>query len=218
MTPNPWERRPRREQSAQGAPPTEVPFLTGGARRLGPVKIGLALVCALAAGPAAALSTDRTQPVEIEADRAELDDAQGVTRYEGQVIVIQGTLKITGDRVVLYYDQERQVTRAEAFGNPATYEQLPDGQQEPVRARALRMEYQVREGVIDLYQEAEVTQRGDRLAGDRVTYDTANSQVRAMRAGGGDDRVRVILTPRTKEGQGPNAAQGPKEAQGGARR
>ena len=117
-------------------------------------EITLALLCALVTGQAVGLSTDRTQPVQIEADRAELDDAEGVTRYEGQVVVTQGTLKITGDRVVLHYDEERQVTRAEAFGNPATYEQLPDDQQEPVRARALQMEYRVRDGVIELHRDA----------------------------------------------------------------
>jgi lipopolysaccharide transport protein LptA len=65
------------------------------------------------------------------------------------------------------------------------------------------MEYRVGDGVIELHREAEVLQGGDSLAGGRVTYDTVNSQVRAMSAGGADDRVRVILTPRPKEAQGP---------------
>ena len=38
-------------------------------------------------GAALALSTDRDQPVHIEADRGELDDVKGVTIYEGRVDV-----------------------------------------------------------------------------------------------------------------------------------
>ena len=57
------------------------------------------LLAALVAGaPAArALSTDRDQPIEIEADFAELDDSRGVTMYKGNVIVTQGSLKLTGE-------------------------------------------------------------------------------------------------------------------------
>jgi lipopolysaccharide export system protein LptA len=159
-------------------------------------------------GETLALSTDRQQPVTVEADQAELDDAKGVTTYEGRVVVTQGSLRITGDRVLLYYDQSRDVTRAEALGKPATYEQTPDGEQTPVKARALRMEYQVREGVIDLYDEAEVLQERDSLRGRRITYDTVNNRVKAMGSGSPEDRVRVILTPRGKAGFGPGAGHG----------
>lgn len=151
-------------------------------------------------GAALALSTDRDQPVHIEADRGELDDVKGVTIYEGRVVVTQGSIKITGDRVVLYYDDQRDISRAEAVGKPATYQQLSDGETEPLKARALRMDYQVKEGIIDLYDDASVLQSGNSLFGNRITYDTVNEQVKATRSGSGEDRVRVILTPKAKDG------------------
>ena len=151
-------------------------------------------------GAALALSTDRDQPVHIEADRGELDDVKGVTIYEGRVVVTQGSIKITGDRVVLYYDDQRDISRAEAVGKPATYQQLSDGETEPLKARALRMDYQVKDGVIDLYDDASVVQTGNSLFGNRITYDTVNERVKASRSGSGEDRVRVILTPKAKDG------------------
>ncbi len=151
-------------------------------------------------GAALALSTDRDQPVHIEADRGELDDVKGVTIYEGRVVVTQGSIKITGDRVVLYYDDKRDISRAEAVGKPATYQQLSDGETEPLKARALRMDYQVKDGVIDLYDDASVLQSGNSLFGNRITYDTVNERVKASRSGSGEDRVRVILTPKAKDG------------------
>ena len=151
-------------------------------------------------GAALALSTDRDQPVHIEADRGELDDVKGVTIYEGRVVVTQGSIKITGDRVVLHYDDQRDISRAEAVGKPATYQQLSDGESEPLKARALRMDYQVKDGVIDLYDDASVVQTGNSLFGSRITYDTVNERVKASRSGSGEDRVRVILTPKAKDG------------------
>ena len=151
-------------------------------------------------GAALALSTDRDQPVHIEADRGELDDVKGVTIYEGRVVVTQGSIKITGDRVVLHYDDQRDISRAEAVGKPATYQQLSDGESEPLKARALRMDYQVKDGVIDLYDDASVLQSGNSLFGNRITYDTLNERVKASRSGSGEDRVRVILTPKAKDG------------------
>ena len=151
-------------------------------------------------GAALALSTDRDQPVHIEADRGELDDVTGVTIYEGRVVVTQGSIKITGDRVVLHYDDQRDISRAEAVGKPATYQQLSDGESEPLQARALRMDYQVKDGVIDLYDDASVLQSGNSLFGNRITYDTLNERVKASRSGSGEDRVRVILTPKAKDG------------------
>jgi lipopolysaccharide export system protein LptA len=173
--------------------------------RTGGPELALALGLVVGPGPTAALTSDRTQPVTIEADQAELDDLKRVTTYQGRVIVTQGSLRITGDRMVLYYDENREVTRAESFGKPATYEQLPDGEKEPVKARASRMEYLVKEGVIELYGDAQVIQAGDSLTGSRITYDTVNDRVKATRAGDQGDRVRVILTPKNQgeKGQGP---------------
>ena len=160
----------------------------------------LLILLATLPGAALALSTDRDQPVHIEADRGELDDVKGVTIYEGRVVVTQGSIKITGDRVVLHYDDQRDISRAEAVGKPATYQQLSDGETEPLKARALRMDYQVKDGVIDLYDDASVLQSGNSLFGNRITYDTLNERVKASRSGSGEDRVRVILTPKAKDG------------------
>ena len=160
----------------------------------------LLILLATLPGAALALSTDRDQPVHIEADRGELDDVKGVTIYEGRVVVTQGSIRITGDRVVLYYDENRDISRAEAVGKPATYQQLSDGETEPLKARALRMDYQVKDGVIDLYDDASVVQTGNSLFGNRITYDTVNERVKASRSGSGEDRVRVILTPKAKDG------------------
>lgn len=54
---------------------------------------GITLIPAIAL----ALPSDREQPINIEADHAQLDDETGVTQYKGDAILTQGTLRIEGD-------------------------------------------------------------------------------------------------------------------------
>ena len=70
--------------------------------------------------PASALSTDREEPIEIEADSAEADDLKGITIYRGDVIITQGTLRITGSQVTIHYskgnDFEKMITLGKKSG------------------------------------------------------------------------------------------------------
>ena len=56
-----------------------------------------------------ALPGDSNQPIEIEADFAELDDEQGETIYVGNVIVIQGSLRMTGEKLRIILDDKKFV-------------------------------------------------------------------------------------------------------------
>ena len=47
------------------------------------------------------LSDDRNQPMHIEADRASLNEKTGISTYEGNVHVQQGTLNLRGDRMTV---------------------------------------------------------------------------------------------------------------------
>ena len=54
----------------------------------------VALLLLLSAAFTQALPEDRDQPMRITADKAERDDINGVTIYRGNVVLIQGTLKL----------------------------------------------------------------------------------------------------------------------------
>ena len=51
-----------------------------------------------------ALDTDREQPIQITADIAIRDEVAGETRYEGNVVLIQGSLKITADTLSVLHE------------------------------------------------------------------------------------------------------------------
>ncbi len=142
-----------------------------------------------------ALSSDRDQPMLIEADRAELDDARGISIYRGNVKVTQGTLILTGD-VMTVHNKGNDVDKVIMEGQPATYKQRPDNKDKDVRAKALHMEYFTNPEKIILTGQAEVEQEGgDVLRSERIEYDVPTDKVNAG-TDQPDERVRIIIQPR----------------------
>lgn len=173
-------------------------------------KLSLLFILALLfCGRCPALSTDSQQPIEIEADFAELDDEEGTTIYIGNVIVIQGSIHMTGDRLRVNFTEERDLRDAYLEGRPATFRQTPDDSIHDIEGEALFIEYHPLQSFLYLIEKAKVTQ-GDRLfEGHRINYDTDNSIItaRSSRAGTADKdeqpkatsgRVRIIIPPKEK--------------------
>jgi len=149
-----------------------------------------------------ALPSDSQQPIDIEADHAELDDANGITQYKGKAILTQGTLRIEGDIITFYYDENKQLTKAVAQGNLATYKQVQKPGEEPVRARALQMEYHAKSQKIYLLGQGHVWQAGDEFSGNKIEYDINKNVVNANSAPvevAGEKqesgRVHIIIQP-----------------------
>ncbi len=126
-----------------------------------------------------ALSSDKQQDIEIEANSAEMDDVKGISIYRGDVVVIQGSIKMTGDVMTVHFDENGDMELVIMDGKPATYKQLPDDSKIYDEAEALRMEYYVLKDYVILINKALVTQEGLRFSGDRIEYDTVNSQIKA---------------------------------------
>ena len=154
--------------------------------------VGLAL---LPAAPAGALESDQQQPLYLEADNAELDEAKRLSLYTGNVIVRQGSLEIHADQVQIHHLEDKRPELIIATGQPATYQQLVEGEEQPVEAQARRMEYQATKEEITLIDEAVVFQGTDTFRSDRILYDRRNAKVKAGASALGKERVRIHITP-----------------------
>lgn len=158
----------------------------------------LCLLCAGSSGQAIALSSDRNQPMYIEADRADIDEQRGVSVYRGNVKITQGTLQLTAAELTVH-SKDGDIVKAIAVGQPATYRQRPDGKEQDIEAEALRMEYFAAEEKIILIDKAEVRQGGDTFRSDKINYDIAKDVVNAgATAGSPGDRVRITIQPKPK--------------------
>lgn len=150
--------------------------------------------------PAMALATDQKQAIKIEADTGELDDARNINTYTGNVIVTQGSIRITGDKMTVHYNENNEIEVLVVEGNPATYRQLPDSSKVYDEAQAKRMEYHKRKNLVILINNARVKQESGSLSSDRIEYDSALSRVKASStpAAKGENpehkgRVKIII-------------------------
>ncbi|MSR13747.1 MAG: lipopolysaccharide transport periplasmic protein LptA [Gammaproteobacteria bacterium] len=167
-----------------------------------------ALCLALFAKGAVALATDVEKPIEIEADFAELDDQAGRTTYTGNVVVVQGTMRMTGDKLIANFDEDQQLVDVYLSGKPAYFKQTPDGDKPEIEGEGLQIEYNQKKSLLYLIEKASLKQ-GERLfEGYRINYDTKSSIItgRGNNATGAAskngpasrERVKVIIPPKRK--------------------
>ena len=96
--------------------------------------------------PAHAERADSEQPIQLEADRMSIDDLNKVQVLEGNVILIQGTLQILTNRLVVTQDADgfqKGVATGGANGL-ARFRQKREGQDGYIEGEAERIEYNAR--------------------------------------------------------------------------
>lgn len=162
------------------------------------------LSIALLGSYAHALPEDRNQPIRIQADTAELDDKQGVAVYRGDVVITQGTMKITGDTVTITQNNNGDVETFTSIGKPAYYEQKPAADKQIVKAYGLTIQYFADNERIVLIDQAKVVQEGNTFEGEKIVYDTQRQIVNAGRATNTEvttprPRVDMVIQPRKKD-------------------
>ncbi len=160
------------------------------------------------------LSTDRQKDIEIEADSAVIDDTKQHTIYTGDVVIIQGSLRITGEKVTINYDDNSDFVKLESVGKPARFRQLPDGKKDIDSnyqvAHADRMEYFKKKDLIVLLGNAVYGEGGSKVAADRIEYNSRTSRMiaRSVKAKTKTksttnkkkkSRVRIIIPAKKKQ-------------------
>lgn len=168
------------------------------------IRLFITLACLTGATAVPALSTDKDQPISIEADSADIDDNKGISVYKGNVVVTQGSLSLWADTVTVH-SPNRNLQKLVAQGTPARFQQRPNGEQEDMRAQARKMEYSTETEKLLLLDGAHLWQSKNEFSGNRIEYDTVNDTVTASKAPSGKERVQVIIQPKAK----PNAGSAP---------
>lgn len=184
--------------------------MTSPAERTLPLLLALALIGAapmLAAQPAGkAAAVDRDDlvklpkpadlkpsgPVTLTSDKAELVQGNSAV-YTGNVVLSSDTLKLEGDRVEIKQYPGGQY-EAKITGGPAKMNHVGNGPDNPpVSARAKTLNYDSRNGVLDLISDAFVMRGNDEITGDTIKYDVNERRIQA--SGGSGGQVKIILQP-----------------------
>ncbi|MGF6710172.1 lipopolysaccharide export system protein LptA [Luteibacter sp. W1I16] len=161
--------------------------------------LGMALVASL---PVVAKQSDRNEPVDVHSKS--FDGSQqpnGKVIWTTNVILTQGTLKITGDKATGYLDADNNITRVVVDGKPATIHQL-DEQNEPMDGQALNIDYKVDQDFAVLTGNAKVKQPVKGSAeGDKLTYNTKDSTMTGESNGAAP--VHMTFQPKNKPAAAP---------------
>jgi len=147
---------------------------------------------------AMALSSDKQQPIHIEADSVVIDDAHGSAVYRGNVHFSQGSTHLEAQVVTVYSTDRQKVDKVVADGDPATFRQRPDNQDQDMRGQAGHIQYFAAAERVILEKDAHLWQGKNEFAGSRIEYDTAKQMVKALKSGDETGRVQVIIQPRSQ--------------------
>lgn len=158
------------------------------------------LLCAgllLAAMPAWAERADRDKPVNVEADSLNVDDARKIAVYQGHVVLTQGTLMITADRIDIRQD-ERGFSHGDATGKPVYFRQKMDDRDEFAEGWAEQILYDARADKLRLIGQARLKRGEEELRGGLIVYDGATEHYQAQGSiSGAPGRVRAVIRPKT---------------------
>ena len=138
----------------------------------------------------------------VEADRqGTVDLARRIVTFSGNVVITQGTLRITADRVEVRETAQgvRHAVATGVAGQPATFRRQRDGFDETIEGRAERIDFDGDADTLRLRGQAVLRLlRGatlsDEVSGQQIVYDNLRETFHVT--GGDGDRVRAVLTPR----------------------
>lgn len=166
------------------------------------------LLASLLTLPALALESDAAEEITIKSDRAELDRKAGTAIYIGDVILEQGTLKITADRITLFSNEQRELTKAVAIGLPAHFQQQMEEEKGLTQAQGKTITYLTPKKHVTLLGDATLKQEGSVFTGETIIYDIFSENVSAKGETQTElnpdseqkpSRVKMIIQPETAE-------------------
>lgn len=133
-----------------------------------------------------AVKADPTLPVEVTSDTLDVNQADGSAEFKGNVLVSQGEMRLSAQRVLVIYSQERSgIERLEATGDVV----LVSG---PDAAQAQRADYTIDSGVIVMTGDVLLTQGKNALTSSKMTVNLISGTAQMV------GRVKTILNPDSK--------------------
>lgn len=160
------------------------------------ILIFLLPMSAIAQGANIALGTgafDSGLPVEVTADEFTVDQSTGKAEFNGNVLVVQGDVRMSASKVTIEYSQgdgtdtPNGISRLLASGG-VTFVTATDA------AEAKDAVYSVAEGTVTMSGEVLLTQGQSAIAGDRLVVNLASGNGRM------EGRVRTVFAPSTTDG------------------
>ena len=165
-----------------------------------PILLGLG--AALGSVSAWALPSDSQEPIRIQADDAQLDDRNGIATYKGDVIITQGSMKVTGNTVTITRTAAGDIDVVTSVGNLAYFEQQQSAAKpDKMQGYAVTIQYQAQKDLVVLTDRAKVINEGNTTEGEKIVYNTKSQVATAGRGGNVTtprQRIDMVIQPKKK--------------------
>jgi len=142
-------------------------------------------------------SSDRNQPMDIDAGHSEggLDD-RAPTVLSGGVIINQGSLDIRSSTATIS-TRNGDPSRAVLSGSPVVLkQQMDDGT--PMTARASKVDYDLNTEIVIFTGSVRIEQPRGNMSGERIVYNMKTGRVES--GGAGNGRVKMRINPKSTQG------------------
>lgn len=146
-----------------------------------------------------ALPSDKSKPATISANSADYNQKSGVSIFTGNVIIIQGSTKITAAKVTTYNGPKQQLSKAIAVGSkntPAVYQTIPKKGDAVFKASASKIEYLPLKNKVLLIGNGKLQQKNNTLKSDYIVYNQKTGELQTKRIG--TSRTTIVLEPPKK--------------------
>lgn len=164
--------------------------------RLADLAAALLAVSGLAlAGTAVARTSDRNQPMDIEAAHQVCGfGANDTCTLTGNVTLTQGSLNIVAAKAIIEQNGG-DPSRALLSGGVTLKQAMDDGNQ--INATAANVDYNLKTEVVVFTGNVELRQLRGTLSGQRVVYNMKTNQVES--GGAGNGRVKMRILPKSAQ-------------------
>ncbi|PTQ89427.1 lipopolysaccharide transport periplasmic protein LptA [Agitococcus lubricus] len=144
-----------------------------------------------------ALPNDRDQPISIAANSASFNEKTGIATYTGNIEVQQGSLLIKADEIIATVDKQGTIISVVAKGKPARFQQQPATDKGIASAEAEEVNYQARDGLVQLKGNAKLQQDNSSFKSQQISYSLDKGEIEAK--GDSKNRVQLVFPPPKKE-------------------
>ena len=135
--------------------------------------------------------------IGVQADEgraSKLDFKDSVWHFEGNVIIDVQDGHIECDSADLKFT-DHTLRLASIKGSPATFELKRPGSDEITYAEAGRLEYDLKDGVVEFSENAIITEGGNQISSSFLVYNILERRINAQSSGNGDEKVKITYTP-----------------------
>ncbi|MCL9782797.1 lipopolysaccharide transport periplasmic protein LptA [Vibrio sp. S4M6] len=145
---------------------------------------------------AAALSSDHQQEIHATSKIQRFDLKKRTTTLIGNVIVTQGSIKITSDKAIIIKNlKNNKIDMIIATGKPAKFYQLTDDNK-VIRGTAEKFIYKSDKMELELTEKATLSLEKDKIRAPRIHYNIKTETLVANR--GHKERVETTIHPKTQ--------------------